>query len=158
MKPRINIIAAVCTNKAIGRKGELLFRISDDLKRFKALTMGHPIIMGRKTFESFPKGPLPGRRNIVITRQSNYAPEGAEVVGSPAQAIELCKDCDEVFIIGGGEIYKEFINSADALFLTEIDATPTDADAFFPDFSGKIITETSEWIEDSPRYRFVNYS
>ncbi len=158
MKPRINIIAAVCSNGAIGRNGELLFRISEDLKRFKSLTMGRPIIMGRKTFESFPKGPLPGRRNIVITRRKDYAPEGAEVVGSPEEALNLCNDSEEVFIIGGAEIYREFLPLADALLLTEIDAAPTDADAFFPDFATMHIDSAGPWSDTTPPYRFVNYS
>ena len=158
MKPRINIIAAVCTNGAIGRRGELLFRISEDLKRFKALTMGCPIIMGRKTFESFPKGPLPGRRNIVISRRTDYAPEGAEVVNSPEEALKICQGCEEIFVIGGAEIYREFMPMADCLMLTEIDAAPSDADAFFPEFNGKDVSEASPWSETSPRYRFVNYS
>lgn len=114
--------------------------------------------MGRKTFESFPKGPLPGRRNIVISRRKDYAPEGAEVVGSPEEALQLCRDCEEVFIIGGAEIYREFMPMADALLLTEIDASPTDADAFFPDFTAKSICRVTPWSETTPPYRFVDYS
>lgn len=153
----VKMIAAVCRNGAIGRGGDLLFHISDDLKRFKALTMGHPIIMGRKTFESFPKGPLPGRRNIVISRQKDYAPAGAEIYDSPEAALEACSDASEVFVIGGGEIYRKFIDRADELELTEIDAAPADADTFFPEFSHKL-SEASDWTGMSPRYRFTTYS
>lgn len=152
----VKIIAAVCSNGAFGRGGDLLFHISDDLKRFKALTMGHPIIMGRKTFESFPKGPLPGRRNIVISRQKDYAPAGAEVFDSPAAALDACTDADEVFIIGGGEIYRQFIDDADELLLTEIDDAPNDCDTFFPHFSHRLHQATA-WTETSPRHRFATY-
>lgn len=129
---QISIIVAVTRNNAIGRKGDLLFHISDDLRRFKAITMGCPIIMGRKTFESFPKGPLPGRRNIVITRQADYAATGIEVVGSLDQALALVAVCEKAFVIGGGQIYEQAIAVADMLHLTEIDADIDDADTFFP--------------------------
>lgn len=151
------IIAAVCDNGAIGRGGDLLYRISADLKRFKALTMGHPIIMGRKTFESFPKGPLPGRRNIVISRNADYAPAGAEVYASPQAALAACANADEVFVIGGGEIYRAFMPLASRLLLTEIDAAPTDADTFFPEHNF-VLTEASEALGENPSYRFCTYS
>ncbi len=152
----VKIIAAVCSNGAIGRGGDLMFHISDDLKRFKALTMGHPIIMGRKTFESFPKGPLPGRRNIIISRRKDYAPAGAEVYDSPEAALKACGESDEVFVIGGGEIYRQFIDLANELDLTEIDATPADADTFFPEFPHKL-SVVSDWSQTEPRYRFATY-
>ena len=157
---QISIIVATAQNNAIGRKGDLLFHISADLRRFKEITMGHPIIMGRKTFESFPKGPLPGRQNIVITRQSDYAKEGITVTGSFSDALAAANDADEVFVFGGGEIYREAINRASKLYLTEIDATVDDADTFFPTIDSHQwqITEEGEWIEDErtgARYRFV---
>jgi dihydrofolate reductase len=157
---QISIIVATAQGNAIGRKGDLLFHISADLRRFKEITMGHPIIMGRKTFESFPKGPLPGRQNIVITRQSDYAKEGITVTGSFSDALAAANDADEVFVIGGGEIYREAINRASKLYLTEIDATVDDADTFFPTIDSQQwqITEEGEWIEDErtgARYRFV---
>lgn len=156
---RISIIAAVARDGAIGRKGDLLFHISDDLRRFKAITMGHPIIMGRKTFESFPKGALPGRRNIVITRQADYTAPGIEVVGSLAQAIAAAGDVDELFIIGGGEIYRQSIDLARRIYLTEIDADVADADTFFPEIpSDFTATATGEWTADPRthiRYRFT---
>lgn len=154
----ITIIAAVCRNGAIGRRGQLLYHISDDLRRFKALTMGHPIIMGRKTFESFPKGPLPGRRNIVITRSADYAPAAVEVVHSPQEALQAVEGVDNAYVIGGAEIYRAMLPVADELELTEIDAAPTDADAFFPapgpDFE---LHAASPAQGDSPRYRFATY-
>lgn len=156
MKPEINIIAAVCANGAIGRRGNLLFHLSDDLKRFKVLTMGWPIIMGRKTFESFPKGPLPGRRNVVISRNLDYAPEGAEVYASPEEALAACADAGKVFVIGGGEIYRRFMPQADVLLLTEIDASPADADTFFPAHS-MTLSDASQWQGGEPRYRFATY-
>lgn len=139
---QVSVIVAVTRNNAIGRKGDLLFHISEDLRRFKAITMGHPIIMGRKTFESFPKGALPGRRNIVISRQADYAAPGIEVVCSLADAIALVTDVDEAFVIGGGEIYRQAIAVADKLYLTEIKADIDDADTFFPE----IVDE--EWQRD----------
>lgn len=156
----ISIIVAVANNNAIGRKGDLLFHISADLRRFKEITMGHPIIMGRKTFESFPKGPLPGRQNIVITRQSDYRHEGITVVGSFSDALTAASGADEAFVIGGGEIYREAIKHASKIYLTEIDADVTDADTFFPEINPNEWhkTEESEWIEDErtgARYRFI---
>ncbi len=157
MNPEIKIIAAVCSNGAIGRRGDLLFHISADLRRFKSLTMGHPIIMGRKTFESFPKGPLPGRRNIVISRRADYRPDGAEVYPSAEAALEACAGAGEVFIIGGGEIYSLFMPIASELLLTEISAAPADADTFFPPLRGFALVEASEPVEGSPAYRFATY-
>lgn len=160
MTTNLTIIAAVARNGAIGRHGDLLFHISDDLKRFKALTMGSPIIMGRKTFESFPKGPLPGRRNIVITRNSDYSRDGIETAASLDEAIAMCAESEKAFVIGGGEVYRQAIDRADTIELTEIDAEVADADTFFPaidETAWHRVTE-SETMTD-PRsgalYRFV---
>lgn len=157
---RISIIVATARGGAIGRKGDLLFHISDDLRRFKAITMGHPIIMGRKTFESFPKGALPGRRNIVVTRQADYTAPGIEVADSLDQAIALAGDVDEMFIIGGGEIYRQAIDRAHRIYLTEIDADVADADTFFPEIPSDFTTsDTGEWTTDSRTgvtYRFIS--
>lgn len=157
---KVSIIVATAHDGAIGRKGDLLFHISADLRRFKEITMGHPIIMGRKTFESFPKGPLPGRQNIVITRQCDYIHEGTTVVDSFSDALAAANHSDEAFVIGGGEIYREAINKASKLYLTEIDAKVDDADTFFPtiDTNQWKATEVGEWIEDERtgvHYRFV---
>ena len=128
----ISIIVAATRDMAIGRGGDLLYHISDDLKRFKSLTMGCPIIMGRKTFESFPKGALPGRRNIVITRNPAYSAPGVEVAPSVSVAIAMCEGAEHIYIIGGGEIYRQALPLADRLELTLIDAECPDADTRFP--------------------------
>ncbi len=140
---QLSIIVAVAGGNAIGRKGDLLFHISEDLRQFKAVTMGHPIIMGRRTFESFPNGALPGRRNIVITRQSDYSVPGAEVVHSLQEAIDAAADAEEAFVIGGGEVYRQALPLCGRLYLTEIDAEVPDADTFFPEI------DRSEWEIDS---------
>ncbi|WP_280121911.1 dihydrofolate reductase [Duncaniella muricolitica] len=128
----ITIIVAATRDMAIGRGGDLLYHISDDLKRFKSLTMGWPIIMGRKTFESFPKGALPGRRNIVVTRNAGYTAPGVETASSLDEALAMCEGTENVFIIGGGEIYRQALPLADRLELTLIDAVCDDADTRFP--------------------------
>lgn len=124
----IAIIVAATRDMAIGNHGDLLYHISDDLKRFKALTMGCPIIMGRRTFESFPKGALPGRRNIVVTRNPDYSAPGIETAPSLDEAVAMCADVGEVYIIGGGEIYRQAIPMADRIELTLIDALHPEAD------------------------------
>ena len=136
----ISIIAAIAENNAIGLKGKLLYWLPADLKRFKALTTGHTIIMGRKTFESLPKGALPNRRNIVLTR-SKQTFEGAETFPSLSKALAACNlslkgdgGSEEVFIIGGASVYAEALPLATRLCLTEVHDTPKEADAFFPDF------------------------
>lgn len=128
---QVNIIVASCRGGAIGRSGDLVRHISADLKHFKDITTGHPVIMGRKTWESLPKRPLPGRRNIIITRDPLYKAEGAEIADSPRKALELLGDEDSPFIIGGGEIYNAFLPLASTLYLTEIDADAENADTFF---------------------------
>ncbi|TWH01075.1 dihydrofolate reductase [Mesorhizobium sp. J18] len=135
---KIALVVAIAENGVIGSKGGLPWRLSTDLKRFKATTMGKPILMGRKTWESFPTHPLPGRRNIVITRDRNYKAEGAEVVGSLGEALELvCRaagdsaPADEVSIIGGGEVYREAMPLADRLYVTHVLAN-VDGDTYFP--------------------------
>lgn len=133
----ITVIAAVSENNALGKENQLLWHLPDDFKRFKTLTSGHYIIMGRKTFESFPK-PLPNRTHVIISRQANYHPEGCIVVNSLEQAIETCPKTEEVFIIGGGEIYRQSIAVADKLDLTKVHAT-FEADTYFPE------VDLSEW-------------
>ena len=128
----ISIIVAVARNNAIGYGNQLLYWLPDDLKRFKALTTGHTIVMGRKTFESLPKGALPNRRNIILTRNPDFRAAGAEVFRSLADALTQCQPEEEVFIIGGESVYKEAIGLASKLYVTTIEDTPTQADAFFP--------------------------
>lgn len=129
----ISIIAAVAGNNAIGLNGKLLYWLPEDLKRFKALTTGHTIIMGRKTFDSLPKGALPNRRNVVLTRSKRTFP-GAETFPSLSQALASCSAEEEVYVIGGASVYAEALPLADRLCLTEVHDTPKEADAFFPDF------------------------
>jgi dihydrofolate reductase len=127
----ITIIAAAGENNELGKDNQIIWHLPDDFKRFKAITSGHFIIMGRKTFESFPK-PLPNRTHIIITRNKNYnVPEGCFVVDSIESAIAICPENETIFIIGGGEIYKQSINMADCIELTRVHNT-FDADAFFP--------------------------
>lgn len=127
----VTIIAAAAENNALGKNNDLVWHLPDDFKRFKQFTSGHHIIMGRKTFESFPK-PLPNRTHIVITRNKNYQKEGAVVVHSIKEALQLAKTDPQPFIIGGGEIYKQGMEVADKIELTRVHATP-EADTFFPE-------------------------
>ena len=130
----LTLIAATSTNNALGKDNHLVWHLPDDFKRFKALTSEHYIILGRKTFESFPK-PLPNRTHVIITRQSDYiAPEGCMVVSSLEEAIEACPKNEEIFIIGGGEIYKQSIDMADKVELTRVHTT-VEADTFFPEIN-----------------------
>ncbi|TWO32084.1 dihydrofolate reductase [Seonamhaeicola sediminis] len=138
----LTIIVAAAENNAIGKDNKLIWHLSNDLKRFKALTNGHHIIMGRKTFESFPK-PLPNRTHVVITRQTDYkAPDGIIIVNSLEKAIEVSKNDSQPFVIGGGEIYKQAMAIADKIEITRVHET-FDADAFFPEIDSKIWKETA---------------
>lgn len=140
--PRISLIVARGRNNIIGSDGDLPWRLSSDLKLFKAITKGKPVIMGRKTWESLPRKPLPGRLNIVVTRQAGYTAEGAQVVGDMGDAFDAAfiqantDRVDEVFVIGGAQIYAAAMTVADRLYLTEVDAAPV-GDAAFPEFSEK---------------------
>ena len=126
----ISLIVAASENHVIGRDGELPWRLSDDLKRFKAVTMGKPIVMGRKTWESIGR-PLPGRQNIVITRQPGYLAEGCDVVATVDQAVAVAGEAAEIMVIGGSEIYALFLPAAARLYLTRVHAE-LEGDAFFP--------------------------
>jgi len=137
----LTIIVAAAENNAIGRGNQLIWHLSDDLKRFKTLTSGHHIIMGRKTFESFPK-PLPNRTHIVITRQKDYtAPDGVIIVHSLEDAIDAAKSDKQPFIIGGGQIYEQAMNLADKIELTRVHED-FEADAFFPEIDTTVWKET----------------
>jgi len=127
----ITIVAAVAKNNALGKNNQLLWHLPDDFKRFKTITTGHHIIMGRKTFESFPKA-LPNRTHVVITRQKNFRPEGCIIVDSLEKAISVCPKEMDLFIIGGGEIYNQAIEIADKLDLTIVQHS-FEADTFFPE-------------------------
>ncbi|WP_048646438.1 dihydrofolate reductase [Nitratireductor soli] len=135
----IALVVAIAENGVIGREGGLPWRLSTDMKRFKAVTMGKPVIMGRKTWESIGK-PLPGRRNLVITRRADYAAEGAECVSSLEVALALAGGTQadtEVCVIGGGEIYREALPTADVLHVTHVHAN-VDGDAVFPPIDAEI--------------------
>jgi len=158
---KISIIAAVAKNRAIGFENHLIYWLPNDLKRFKALTTGHTIIMGRHTFESLPKGALPNRRNIVISRTMTTA-EGCEVYKSLDAALSAIGQTndEEVYIIGGASVYAEAMEKADRLCLTEVDDTPEKADTFFPPYDDWHET----WREHHERddrhlfnYDFVEY-
>lgn len=134
----ITLIAAAAENNVLGKDNQLLWHISEDLKRFKRLTQGHAVIMGRKTFESLPKA-LPNRINIILTRNQNYKVKDAFVAHTPEAALELAGDDPVPFIIGGGEIYSLFLPLADAIELTRVHHA-FEGDAFFPEI------DTSKWI------------
>jgi dihydrofolate reductase len=159
--PRISIIVAVGRNGVIGRDGALPWRLPEDLKRFKALTMGHVMIMGRKTYESIGRL-LPGRRSVIVSRQAGYAVEGATVAPSLAEAIAAAGEIPEVFVIGGGEIYRAALPSAHRLLVTEVDASP-EGDAFFPAVDIAVWRETARVAHgpggtpDAPGFAFVDY-
>ena len=153
------MIAAVAKNRAIGYKNKLLYWLPNDLKRFKQLTTGHTILMGRHTFESLPKGALPNRRNCVLSRTVKEL-SGCECFGSWDEFLFTCMPDEEIFIIGGATLYAELLEKADRLCLTEIDDVPQEADAFFPDYSDWHI-ETKEAHPKDERhafdYAFVDY-
>ena len=175
----ITIIAAVAKNRAIGYENKLLYWLPNDLKRFKALTTGHTIIMGRRTFESLPNGALPNRRNVVVSRSvrgerreerlrvgersSGMRGENTtlEYFGSLEEALEHTSRDEEVFIIGGASVYEQTMAMADRLCLTEIDDVPKDADAFFPDYSKgwKVVRKEAHPKDERHafEYAFVDY-
>jgi dihydrofolate reductase len=130
----ISIIVAASENGVIGAGGALPWRLSDDLRHFKAVTMGKPIVMGRKTWESIGR-PLPGRRNIVVTRQTGFEAPGCDVVTSTEQAIAVAGNAEEVMIIGGSQVYALFLPVADRVYLTRVHAE-VEGDAFFPALDG----------------------
>ena len=149
-------IVAMGSNRVIGRDGDLPWRLSDDLKSFKAITSGKPLIVGRKTWESFPRRPLPGRENIVLSRDGNYAAPGARVYSSLAPAINVATSIaqttgvDEVFIAGGGTVYERAMDLIERLYLTRVDASP-EGDALFPEIDMSTWTEVwrTEHISDA---------
>lgn len=156
---QIVLVVAKSENNVIGVDGDLPWRISADLKHFKAVTMGHPIVMGRKTWDSIGR-PLPGRRNIVITRRDGLAIDGVDVVKSIDAALELCREdnAEKAMIVGGGQIYADILEQADVIELTEVHKEIA-GDTVFPDI------HADEWIEtaretfaedgDTPAYSFV---
>jgi dihydrofolate reductase len=159
---RLVLIAGVARNGAIGRGNALLWRLPEDLKHFRRATLGHPVVMGRRTWDSLPAQfrPLPGRRNLVVTRNARWQADGAERAGSLDEALQRVAGAPQAFVIGGGELYALALARADELLLTEIDADFPDADIFFPAW------DRAQWREvarqrggaDAPwRYDFVTY-
>ena len=158
----IHIIVAVDKNLAIGNQNKLLFWLPNDLKRFKELTTGNTIIMGRNTFLSLPKGALPNRRNIVLSTRKDASFPGAETYASLEEAIKACKEDEKIYIIGGASVYKQALPLADVLCITEIDAEAPKADTYFPTIDPSIWKENSR--ESHPKdekhahsYAFVEY-
>lgn len=165
-QPRVSMIVAMSNQRVIGVNNTLPWHLSDDLKRFKALTMGKPIIMGRKTWDSIGR-PLPGRVNIVISRQVGFALAGAQVCSGPEVALERALQeakaagLDEVFIIGGDAVYKKMLRFTDRIYLTEVDIS-VDGDAWFPELESKTWLEQDRQCypmkpEGQPGFCFVTY-
>jgi dihydrofolate reductase len=156
------LIAAVARNGAIGRGNRLLWSEPEDQRHFRAATLGCPVIMGRRTWDSLPERfrPLPGRRNVVVTRQAAFEAPGAEVAAGLPQALALVADAPRVFVIGGGQLYADALPHADELLLTEIDAD-LDGDVFFPRWSREDFTRSAgppRHSADATAYAFVRYA
>lgn len=159
---KLTIIAAIDRQMAIGFENKLLFWLPNDLKRFKALTTGNTILMGRKTFESLPKGALPNRRNIVLSSNPETKCPGAEVFPSLEVALDSCKEDEHIYVIGGASIYQQALSLADELCLTEIDNIAPEADAYFPEVSLAVWQEKSREVHPADEkhlcpYAFVDY-
>ena len=158
----ISIIVCIAKNRAIGFKNKLLYWLPNDLKRFKQLTTGHTIVMGRRTFESLPKGALPNRRNVVLSRQADACFEGAEHYTSLEEALTHCRPDEDIYIIGGATVYQQAMPIADRLLVTLVDDTPAEADAFFPPIEPDVWKESGreEHSIDEKHlfhYTFVDY-
>lgn len=160
--PRIVLIGAVARNGVIGREGAMPWHLPEDFAHFRKTTMGHPVIMGRRTWDSLPPRfrPLPGRTNIVVTRQPQWQAEGAVRCGSMAEAIAAAKPADKAFVIGGAELYSQALLVADELVLTEIDAD-FEGDTRFPRFEGAFVPVSREEHQAAEpndfRFAFVTY-
>ena len=155
----ISMIAAVARNRAIGFQNKLIYWLPNDLKRFKQLTTGHTIIMGRNTYLSLPKGALPNRRNIVLSTTVKAIP-GCDVYPTLEAALQSCRSDEDVYIIGGASVYQQALPLADRLCLTEIDDTPEQADTFFPDYSAWTLASKEEHAADERHahsYSFADY-
>ena len=164
---KVKLIAAVARDRAIGYQGQLLFHLPEDMVRFRQLTWGHAVIMGRKTYESLPHGPLLHRRNIVLSRQAGFhlpwrgeGDTGLEVCPSLEEALRRCASQPEVFVIGGAEVYRQALPLAQELWLTEVDALAPRADAFFPDYAGWQVVSREAFPPSASRpyaFSFVTY-
>ena len=159
---RVSLVAAVARNGVIGRGGGIPWHLPEDVARFKQLTTGHAVVMGRRTWESLPDRfrPLPGRRNVVVTRRPGWSAVGAETAVSVADALDLVRDDEQVFVIGGAGVYAEALAYADALELTELELD-VEGDTFFPDFDRSRFVEKARKArvtEDGIAFAFVTYT
>ncbi len=155
----ISIIVAIAENNAIGKNNQLLLHIPGDLKRFKKLTTGHTVIMGKNTFKSLPKRPLPNRTNIVISDNKNDKFQGCIMAYSIKDALSKCKDDEENFVIGGGSIYKQFLKYADKLYITKIHKS-FQADTYFPEINYKewnLISKEDFSLDEKNSYSFLTF-
>ncbi|MDE6378936.1 MAG: dihydrofolate reductase [Muribaculaceae bacterium] len=159
-RTQLAMIAAIGRSLELGRNGDLVWHIPADLKNFKRLTTGHPVIMGRKTWESLPKRPLPGRLNIVLSRSMTDV-DGGVAAASFADAIKACEGAETAFVIGGADVYSSLLPLASRLYITNIDAeAPEGVDAWFPEFRHDWrLQDAGEWMEDGNgnRYRFETW-
>lgn len=159
---RISVVAAVARGGVIGRGNAIPWRIPDDLARFRELTTGHPVVMGRKTWDSLPERfrPLPDRRNVVVTRNPDWRADGAERAGSLDEALRLATGAERVFVIGGGQLYAEALPLADELLLTEIQAD-VEGDTWFPGWEREAFDEVGRELhvsESGVEFSFVTYT
>ena len=155
---QLSIIVAIANNQVIGINNTLPWHLPEDLKRFRSLTTGHHIIMGRKTYESLGRL-LPGRTTVIVTRNKGYQLEGALIAHSLEAAVALCQNDDEVFLIGGAELYQDGLKLADKLYITEVDLT-VDGDAFFPEFYSNLWQETTREVHTSVQglpFSYITY-
>lgn len=158
---KLSLVAAVARGGVIGREGTLPWQLPEDMARFRKLTMGHPVVMGRRTWDSLPVRfrPLPGRRNVVVTRNETWAADGAERAGSLDDALELLGDAPQAFVIGGAKVFAKALPLADELVLTEIDLE-VEGDTFFPSWDRHAFEETSRESHvssDGTPFSFVTY-
>lgn len=151
----VTLIAAMAENRVIGKEGAIPWHLPDDLARFKSITLGHPVVMGRKTFESIGR-PLPGRLNIVLSRQQEYAPAGCLVARSLADALTLAGDAAELFVCGGGELYRQALPLADRVLLTIVEGEFA-GDTTFPELSADFAETAREEGEGEPFHEFVTF-
>jgi len=156
----VSLIVAMSENRVIGVDNDLPWHLPADLKYFKATTLGKPIIMGRKTFDSIGR-PLPGRQNVVITRSPDWSHDGVDVAANVAEAIDLAGDAEEIMITGGAQIYAQSMGMVDRMYITEVALTVDGGHAFFPEFSAAEWRETNRDAHpaegDRPAYAFVTY-
>lgn len=162
VQPQLSLIVALADDYAIGRDNDLIWHISDDLKRFKSLTSGHTVIMGRNTWNSLPKKPLPKRRNIVVTHDPTFAPDGAEVAHSIQEAIRMSQSDDEVFVMGGATLYQQFLPYVQRLFVTHVYASFPDADVRFPVIDMSLfrqVAQTDKVVDSESQltYNYIDY-